>query len=100
MFDKGATTAEAPATIPDHAMLVATVAVRQAGTRTAQIAGRIAVREGASLDPVHALVATFRHADTAAAQRALAGSFHPGVARATSGVSPSTLVNSRFTLGF
>jgi hypothetical protein len=85
--------------VPNHALLVAAVAVRQAATRTAQIAGRIDTG-AAKADPVDALVATFLRADTVAAASALGGSFHPDVAGTTRTGPAEKAVNSPFTLAF
>jgi hypothetical protein len=64
----------------DHALIVATVAVRQAATPTARLAGRLGT-PGGDLGPIRALVSCFAAADPAVATRALGGSFHPDVAR-------------------
>lgn len=84
--------------LPDHALLVASAAVRQASTRTAQAASRLMVAESSS-DPVTALVRVFRHGDAGTAARALGGSFHPPVAAATVPAS-STNMKPAFTLAF
>lgn len=88
-----------PPRAPSHALLVSSVAVRQAGTRTATVAGRIGARVAGG-DPVAALVATFLRADTAAAAGALGGSFHPEVARDAVPAIVAERVNGAFTLAF
>jgi hypothetical protein len=63
---------------PDHAMLVAGVAVRQAGTYTATLAERMRLPQARG-DMRGALVAMFVAGDEREAA-ALRGSFHPRVA--------------------
>ena len=64
---------------PDHAMLVAGIAVRQAGTYTATLAERMRVPQARG-DMHGALVAMFATGDDREAA-ALRGSFHPRVAQ-------------------
>jgi hypothetical protein len=72
-------TSPLPATsMPDHAMLVAGVAVRQAGTYTATLAERMR-RPQAQGDLRSALVAMFVAGDDREAA-GLRGSFHPRIA--------------------
>jgi hypothetical protein len=74
-------TAMVAAVAPGHAMLVAGVAVRQAGTYTATLAERIGMPQ-VRADMRGALVAMFVAGDDREAA-ALRGSFHPRVAQAT-----------------
>lgn len=79
----------------DHRMLIAAAAVAQAGTRTARLAARIETHERAP-DPRRALIVTFLGADPVGGPRALAGSFHPGIAQRVS----STSMKTGFTVAF
>jgi hypothetical protein len=72
----------AAAPSPDHAMLVAGVAVRQAGTYTATLAERMRLPQARG-DMRGALVAMFVAGDDREAA-ALRGSFHPRIAQARS----------------
>ncbi|USI71422.1 hypothetical protein [Sphingomonas morindae] len=80
-----------------HAILIASAAVRQAGTPTARIAGRID-EPSRSQEPVRALVAALLRADQAAARMGLGGSFHPRVATGA-GRRVSTFMKAGFTVG-
>ena len=72
-------TSHAAAPPPDHAMLVAGIAVRQAGTYTATLAERMRVPQARG-DMHGALVAMFATGDDREAA-ALRGSFHPRIAQ-------------------
>ncbi|WBO23061.1 hypothetical protein [Sphingomonas abietis] len=84
----------------DHALLIAGVAVSQASTSTAVLAERIAQQPRQPLgDSLGALVELFAGCD-AGAGHALHGSFHPRIAQASAGKTPSRLMKAGFTLAF
>jgi len=84
----------------DHALLIAGMAVSQASTSTAQLAGRMAQPQPApARDSLSALVQGFGDRDASAATE-LQGSFHPRIAHASAGKARSRLMKPRFTLAF